>query len=279
MAGPGQDGALPKDERQASGQLRRKALGDFLRSARSRVSPADVGLPPGQRRRTPGLRREELAQLCDISTTWYTWIEQGRDVSVSGIVLARLADVLSLSRAERHYLFGLAEAVDPQHGQDSFVALPPVLADCVHSITAPSYILDQCWNILACNQPLLHLFNGWPARVPNPNLLRYVFLDRAAPKLIVDWEQRASRVVAEFRADAGAHADAPGVRALVDELLKSSAVFEKCWTGHSVVDREGGLREFRHETGAVLSYQQITFRLAIRPDCKLVMLLENKPHR
>jgi transcriptional regulator with XRE-family HTH domain len=269
--------ALSDDERQAAAQLRRKTLGDFLRSARGRVTPAAVGLPAGRRRRTPGLRREELAQLCDISTTWYTWIEQGRDVSVSGIVLARLADTLSLSRAERHYLFELAETVDPQHGNDTVVALPPALADCVHSITAPSYILDQSWNILACNQPLLQLFNGWPARVSTPNLLRYIFLDPAAPALIVDWELRASRVVAEFRADAGARADAPGVRALIDELLASSAVFAKCWTGHSVVDREGGLREFRHETGAVLSYQQITFRLAIRPDCKLVMLLENKP--
>ena len=85
---------------EASDSLRRKALGDFLRSARARVQPESVGLPAGQRRRTPGLRREEVAQLCGISTTWYTWIEQGRPVTVSPAVLARLAGVLRLQRAE-----------------------------------------------------------------------------------------------------------------------------------------------------------------------------------
>ncbi len=276
-AATAKDPVHPYGERHGSASSRRKALGDFLRTARARVTPAQLGLPPGQRRRTPGLRREELAQFCDISTTWYTWIEQGRDVSVSAAVLARLADALSLSRAERHYLFELAESVDPQHGLDAAGVLPPVLADCVHSITAPSYILDQSWNILACNQPFLRLFNGWPDGQANPNLLRYIFLDPAASALIVDWDQRASRVVAEFRADAGARADEPAIHALIDELLAASAVFATCWTGHAVVDREGGLREFHHRTGEILSYQQITFRLATRPDCKLVMLLESKP--
>jgi transcriptional regulator with XRE-family HTH domain len=257
-----------------AGSARRKALGDFLRSARGRVQPETVGLPAGARRRTPGLRREEVAQLCDISVTWYTWIEQGRDVSVSASVWARLATVLNLARAERHYLFELAECADPDHGRDTITPLPTVLADCVHSITAPAYILDRCWNVLARNEALLQLFQGWPDRDPAPNLLRYIFKDRAAPDLVVDWEQRASRVVAEFRADAGAHADEPVVRALLDELLSSSALFAHWWTRHAVVDREGGLREFRHADG-ILRYQQITFRLATRPDCKLVMLLDN----
>ncbi|HWL29491.1 MAG TPA: helix-turn-helix transcriptional regulator [Burkholderiaceae bacterium] len=257
-----------------AGSARRKALGEFLRSARGRVQPETVGLPAGTRRRTPGLRREEVAQLCDISVTWYTWIEQGRDVSVSASVWARLATVLNLARAERHYLFELAECADPEHGRDSVTPLPMVLADCVHSITAPAYILDRCWNVLARNEALLQLFQGWPDRDPAPNLLRYIFKDRAAPDLVVDWEQRASRVVAEFRADAGAHTDEPAVRALLDDLLSSSALFAHWWTRHAVVDREGGLREFRHADG-ILRYQQITFRLATRPDCKLVMLLDN----
>lgn len=257
-----------------AGSARRKALGEFLRSARGRVQPETVGLPAGTRRRTPGLRREEVAQLCDISVTWYTWIEQGRDVSVSASVWARLATVLNLARAERHYLFELAECADPDHGRDAITPLPSVLADCVHSITAPAYILDRCWNVMARNEALLHLFQGWPDRDAAPNLLRYIFKDRAAPDLVVDWEQRASRVVAEFRADAGAHADEPAVRALLDDLLASSALFAHWWTRHAVVDREGGLREFRHADG-ILRYQQITFRLATRPDCKLVMLLDS----
>lgn len=254
--------------------IRRKTLGDFLRTARARVAPETVGLPAGGRRRTPGLRREEVALLCDISVTWYTWIEQGRDVVVSAGVWGRLATVMNLSRAERHYLFELAECADPQHGKTEFTPLPAQLADCVHSITAPAYILDRCWNVLACNQPLLHLFNGWPASDGNPNLLRYIFMDPVARELIVDWDARASRVVAEFRADAGVHADEADVSALLQALVAASPVFAHWWTRHTVVDREGGLREFHHPVDGLLSYQQLTFRLATRPDCKLVMLLD-----
>lgn len=254
--------------------IRRKTLGEFLRSARARISPTAVGLPAGGRRRTPGLRREEVALLCDISVTWYTWIEQGRDVTVSNSVLSRLATVFNLSRAERHYLFDLAESADPEQARVASNPLPARLGDCVHSIIAPAYILDRCWNVLACNSALLHLFNGWPATEAQPNLLRYIFLDPAARELIVDWDQRASRVVAEFRADTGVHTDEPDTAALLHSLLAQSAVFAHWWTRHAVVDREGGLREFRHPVDGLLCYQQLTFRLATRPDCKLVMLLD-----
>jgi len=262
------DGRLP-----APDSARRKVLGDFLRSARARVQPADVGLPLGQRRRTPGLRREEVAQLCDISTTWYTWIEQGRPVTVSSAVLARLASVLRLERAERHYLFELAECTDPEHDRDAGDELPPIVADCVHSITAAAYILDRCWNVMSWNEAFLKLFDGWPERDEQPNLLRYIFLDPAARSLVVDWEERASRVVAEFRADAGPHAEEAGVRDVIQQLLRESPVFAHWWTRHTVVDRKGGVRDFQHPREGRLSYQQITFRLAVRPDCKLVMLL------
>ena len=276
MAGekqPSDNGGLQSDNTAATDEARRKALGDFLRSARARIQPESVGLPAGQRRRTPGLRREEVAQLCDISTTWYTWIEQGRPVAVSPTVLARLATVLRLQRAERHYLFELAEIADPEHGRVSADALPPVLADCVHSISAAAYILDRCWNVMSWNEPFLYLFDGWPARDPNPNLLRYIFLDPAARDLVVDWEQRASRVVAEFRADVAPHAGETGVREVVQTLLHDSPVFAHWWTRHTVVDRQGGVRDFQHPEQGRLSYQQITFRLATRPDCKLVMLI------
>jgi transcriptional regulator with XRE-family HTH domain len=271
-------------QQQATGQAqagdtislaRRKVLGDFLRTARARVQPETVGLPTGVRRRTPGLRREELAQLCNISVTWYTWIEQGRDVSVSSSVWTRLASVLSLGRAERQYLFELAECADPEHGGAHVNPLPAGLSDCVNSITAPAYILDRCWNVLARNSALAYLFGEWPDSEPHPNMLRYIFKNPAARDLVVDWEERANRVVAEFRADAGAHANETDVRAVLDDLLSSSSVFAHWWARHTVVDREGGLREFQHPAAGVLSYQQMTFRLATRPDCKLVILLGN----
>ena len=211
-----------------SASSRRRALGDFLRSARERTTPQSVGLPAGGRRRTPGLRREEVAQLCDISVTWYTWIEQGRDIAISPTVCARLASTLRLGRAERHYMFELAEVTDPEHAEAS-AELPLGLANCVHSIVAPAYILDRTWNVLARNSALLRLFDGWPDRSPEPNLLRYIFLDPAARSLVVEWDERATRVVSEFRADVGAHAGEPELNALLDELLSESEVFAQWW--------------------------------------------------
>ena len=218
--------------------LRRQALGEFVRSARSRITPQMAGLPEGSRRRTPGLRRE-VAQLCGISVTWYTWIEQGREVSVSPSVWSRIAGVLQLARAERAYLFELADCADPQPPRDDAGGAPGPLRACVDAIRAPAYVLDRAWNLLAWNEPLRELFDDWPLRDPEPNLLRYIFLDPAARELVVDWEQRARRVVAEFRADAGAHLDEPAVLALADALNRQSPVFAHWWTRHAVVEREG----------------------------------------
>lgn len=253
--------------------LRRQALGEFVRSARARITPQMAGLPAGMRRRTPGLRREEVAQLSGISVTWYTWIEQGREVSVSPAVWARIASVLQLARAERAYLFELAECADPQHPREDGGGAPGLLRECVEAIGAPAYVLDRAWNVRAFNAPMRELFDDWPARDPQPNLLRYIFLAPAARELVVDWEQRARRVVAEFRADAGAHLDEPDVTALVQALNRESPVFAHWWTRHAVVEREGGLRDFQHPRRGRLVFQQITFRLATHPELKLVMLL------
>lgn len=255
--------------------MRRRTLGEFIRTARSRITPQMAGLPSGIRRRTPGLRREEVAQLCGISATWYTWIEQGREVSVSTAVWARIATVLQLAAAERAYLFELAERVDPLHPREDSAVSPTMLQACVDTIATPAYVLDRCWNLRKYNAALQDLFDDWPAREPQPNLLRYIFLEPAARQLVVDWEQRARRVVAEFRADAGPHLDEPDICALVNTLKQGSAVFARGWTQHAVVPRAGGLREFHHPRQGRLAFEQITFCLATYPDLKLVMLLRS----
>ncbi|MGO3123891.1 MAG: helix-turn-helix transcriptional regulator [Advenella sp.] len=258
------------------GAFRKQALGTFVRSVRDRVTPQQAGIAGGQRRRTPGLRREEVAQLCDISVTWYTWIEQGRDVSVSATVWARLATVLQMTRAERTYLFELADVSDPDH--DSAVVSAPTasLQACVDSINAPAYILDRHWDVLAFNAALDQVFAGWMSAQAHPNLLRFIFLDAQAPDIVVDWEIRANRVVAEFRADIGAYLDDGETSGLIDELLAGSPVFSHWWARQVVVEREGGLREFNHPQLGIRQFEQITFRLATQPDCKLVMLLHQR---
>ena len=184
---------------------------------------ADGGLPEGSRRRTP-LRREEVAQLCGISVTWYTWIEPGREVSVSPSVWSRIAGVAA--RAERAYLFELADCADPQPPRATTPAARQAAARLRGRDPAPAYVLDRAWNLLAWNEPLRELFDDWPCAIPNPICCA-----------TSSWTPRASgglgaarRVVAEFRADAGAHLDEPAVLALADALNRQSPVFAHWWT-------------------------------------------------
>lgn len=251
----------------------RRAFGDFVRAQREKLTPAAAGLPPGSRRRTPGLRREELAQLCGVSTTWFTWIEQGRDISVSPPALTRLSAALRLGRAERAYLFDLAGVRDA--GQDQSVSgnIPAAVLGCVDAMTVPAYVLDRDWNALRWNTAAAHLFVGWLDAPGERNLLRFTFCEPRARVLICDWETRARRLVAEFRAASSAHVDDPGLRTLVDSLRRDSREFTEFWDRHVVLGREGGERTFDHPADGFLRFEQVTFNLAGHPDLRLTMLL------
>lgn len=252
-----------------------KKLGEFIRAHRERIKPQDVGLAAGGRRRTPGLRREELAQLCSISPTWLTWLEQGRSVSASGKMLANLADVLRLTVAERAYFFRLVDKLDPNRDAPADASTRNLDA-IVKSVNAPAYILNRQWDAVAWNRKAQELFVGWLNQrraKPLPNLMRYTFLEPGAPALIDQWPDRARRLVAEFRADCGKYADQEPLVSLIDELSTSSAAFRQLWDSQNVVDREGGTRRFHHPGRGTLSFEQVTLHLATRRDLKLVMLL------
>ncbi|KAG0164376.1 hypothetical protein DFQ28_009336 [Apophysomyces sp. BC1034] len=256
------------------------------------MTPADVGLPRGARRRTPGLRREEVAQLCGVSATWYTWIEQGRPVSASADALARIAIALRLSRAERAYLFELAAQRDPGGPDAGAADAPAALLASVGLIATPAYVLDPQWNALAWNAPAAELFVGWldtgkpgptagvlvPQEAPGgaANLLRYTFTSPAARALIVDWETRARRLTAEFRADSIRHLNDAPTRALLDALIAECDPFAHFWASQDVFEREGGRREFDHPTRGRVAYDQITFVPAQRDDMKLVLLIAQR---
>jgi transcriptional regulator with XRE-family HTH domain len=248
------------------------SLGAFLRTLRERQEPAAHGLPGGPRRRTPGLRREEVAQLCGLSVTWYTWIEQGRNVSVSPSALSRLARGFRLSRAERSYLFELAAKRDPDQAGTGD-APPETLLTCVDAIDGPAYILDRAWTARRWNAKASHLFAGWLDAGGETNLLRYIFLHPQSRSLIVDWDVRAKRVVAEFRAAMSGHFGDPELQNLVDELRVNSAEFSRLWVAHGVLAREGGERMFKHPTDGVLHYQQVSMAFAGWPDFRLTMLI------
>jgi transcriptional regulator with XRE-family HTH domain len=263
----------------------RRELGEFVRAQRERLTPAALGLPAGARRRTPGLRREEVAQLCGLSVTWYTWLEQGRDMSLSPTALARLATALRLGRAERAYLFALAGKRDPAADEAEGDAVTPVVLACVKTIGAPAYVLDRGWTARAWNRKAARLFAGWldgaqdrnldrnPDRNLDRNLLRFIFLVPAARRLIRDYEARAQRVVAEFRADVSTHLRDPAIRSLVDDLRRQSRDFTRFWEAHGVLAREGGERTFDHPRDGLLRFEQVSFNLANQPDLKLVILI------
>lgn len=250
-------------------------LAEFIRARREAVTPAMAGLPGGGRRRTPGLRREELAQLCDVSPTWLTWLEQGRPVSASARMLARLAQVLQLSAAERAYLFEVADKHDPSHATGEGGGLATAeLAAIVAAIDAPAYILDRAWNAVAWNDAAAALFTGWlHGDAATPNQLRFMFLEPGARELVVGWPERAQRLVAEFRADIGRHADQAPLAGLIADLAGASAPFRQWWEAQQVQGRDGGLRRFQHPQQGLLAFHQVTLHLARQHELKLVMLL------
>jgi transcriptional regulator with XRE-family HTH domain len=248
----------------------RKQLGEYLRARREQLRPADFGLPAGQRRRTPGLRREEVAQLCGISATWLTWIEQGRTTAISVVTLAAIARGLKLSRAERQYLFQLAARTDPAPPRAA-AAVPGQLQPLVDAVRAPAYVLDRHWEAIAWNRPAAQLFAPW-LRKAEHNLLRFVFLDPQARHFIVDWNERARRLVAEYRADTAAWPEDPVREALVQELL-GDPEFAAAWRSQAVLTRDGGRRSFQLAGRGRCDYEQHTLRVAQQPDLKLTVLL------
>lgn len=247
----------------------KQILGAFVRAHRERLAPEGAVT----RRRTPGLRREELAARAGISATWLTWIEQGRSVKASPQALGRLAKALVLSRAERSYLFELSGLRDPDQLPLSDKADAPlsVLA-AVNALSHPAYGLDRLWNACCWNDAAERLFRGWLTPGCQRNLLVFVFLESAARDLIPNWKERARRLLAEFRSDYGHSLADPRLRELTEALQRASPLFRQMWDEQMVLDREGGLRVFRHPEDGVLRFNQHSFAPLERPDHKLVIL-------
>ena len=248
----------------------RALLGAFIRAHRERLPllPNAAG-----RRRTPGWRREELAEATGVGVTWITWLEQGRDVSASPTALARLADALQLNPAERASLFDLAGRRDPVEPGERRTELPGHVLALPALLQVPAYLLDHLWTARAWNAAAAKLFTGWLDGERDRNLLRFVFLSPDAQVLIADWPERAQRLVAEFRADFSRRPRDVAMQALIDELCSSSALFTRLWGAQTVLHREGGERSFQRAGGSLTRYQQTTLLVASNMDCKLVCLV------
>ena len=169
----------------------------------------------------------------------------------------------------------MADRRDPQaHMLESDTA-PDTLVHMLGSIQIPAYIMGRTWDVLAWNQAASELFVDWlekPIIDTRPNLLRFVFQHPSAKQFVVDWEMRARRVVAEFRADCRSHLEEPELKKLVLDLAKASPDFEGFWKQHDVLERQGGQRKFMHPKHGLISYQQVTLRPVEQEQLKLVLL-------
>jgi len=238
----------------------RRELGDFLRARREATRPQQVGLPAGRNRRTPGLRREEVAMLAGVSLTWYTWLEQGRRINASHDVLLAIGRVLQLDRAGLDHLLSLTEpgtAVTPSPPEP-----PSALVRLLDALMpAPAYVLGPHWEFVGWNPAQARLYPAIERlEPPRRNLLWVLFADPATQELIVDWDIHARQALAEFRSATSAVRHDAAMTELVGLLTSESAEFAEWWPQHDVSGFETRLRRFRHPTAGELTfqYQQLT---------------------
>jgi transcriptional regulator with XRE-family HTH domain len=233
-------------------------LGEFLRARRGGIKPADVGLPVGiGLRRTPGLRREEIAALAGVSIDYYVRLEQGRETNPSPSVLDALANALLLDEEERTHLHALARHAI-RTGERPSVSVPhrglgaEVVQPGIHQLLdtlrpSPAYVLNQISDVLAANPEALALFHGladWPPLCRNT--ARYTFLHPAARDLFADWPHSATTTAANLHAVAATDPDAPGLAELLTELLDRSPDFAELWQRYDIRRRRGEPKTFRH---------------------------------
>jgi transcriptional regulator with XRE-family HTH domain len=262
-------------ERRANGtgERRRAELADFLRRRRESITPADVGLLGGGRRRTPGLRREEVAQLAGVGTTWYTWLEQGRDVRASLDVLEAVASALRLTPAERTHLVLLGRGEEPPPCESPAERVSPTVRRMVERLGAnPAYVLGRRWDYLAWNRAAVALLGDF-GRVPRAtrNHLWLTYMDPRRREMFTDWERSSRLLVAKFRADSARHLGDPEFEELIHALRQSSPEFCRAWKRHEVAQSGEGRKQVRHPVAGTLCFEHAVFIPAEAPEQRLIL--------
>lgn len=236
-------------------ETQRRQLIDFLRGCRARLTPAEVGLPDTSRRRTPGLRREDVAALTGVSVTWYTWLEQGRDIQVSADVLERISAALRMSADEREYLFTLVQhrppPLTPAHDEE----VSPSLDRMLRAISVPAIVMTSRWDVIAWND-LTRLFRDYGELGPEDrNLLRILLIeDETYQHDSEQYQAMARRVISKFRVDYSQTPDDPAFEQLISELMDRSPTFQQLWNSPDVMNRSEGIGRYPHLGGISLEH-------------------------
>jgi len=247
-------------------------LGAYLRDRREKVDPAALGFPLA-RRRTPGLRREEVAGRAGVSATWYTWLEQGRGGAPSPDALDRISGALMLTDAEREHLFLLGLGRPPEVRYREAEGMTPRLQRVLDALPrSPALVKTATWDIVAWNRAAAAVMGDYDALEPRRrNVLRMMFCEPAVRERQLDWESVARFVVATFRADTARSGATEAVKALVDELSAASPDFVRLWRDNDVQAHGGGVKTLKDAGGGWLSMEFSAFAIDGRPDLAMVI--------
>jgi transcriptional regulator with XRE-family HTH domain len=247
-------------------------LGSYLKDRRTKLDPAAFGLSAA-RRRTPGLRREEVAQRAYISPTWYTWLEQGRGGAPSADVLDRIARALMLTDVERDHLFLLGLGRPPEVRYRAVDGITPRLQRVLDALEpSPALIRTATWDVVAWNRAATLMLADYGSMPPKQrNVLRFIFLDPRVRAAQYDWESVARLVVASFRVDAARAGAASEVEPLVEELCRLSPEFEAMWRDNDVRSHGEGVKHIRHPLLGPLALEYSVFAVDGRSDLSMVV--------
>jgi transcriptional regulator with XRE-family HTH domain len=254
-------------------------LGTYLRDRRSRLDPASFGFP-AERRRTPGLRREEVAQRANISPTWYAWLEQGRGGAPSADVLDRIARALMLTDIEREHLFLLGLGRPPEARYRKAEGVTPRLQRVLDALDpSPAVIRTAIWDVVAWNRAATVLLMDYGSLAPEQrNMLRFIFLDPRARAAHYDWENVARLVLGAFRLDAARAGAAADVAPLVDELRRLSPEFKAMWRDNEVPGpHRDAVKQVRHPVLGPLTFEYSAFAVDGRTDLSLLIYNPTTP--
>lgn len=235
---------------------RKEQLSEFLRSCRGRLTPSVVGLPDRVRRRTPGLRREDVAALAGVSVTWYTWLEQGRDIQVSADVLERICETLRLTGTEREYLFALVQNRPPPLRAQGDVDVSPAVLRMIGSLSMPAIVMTARWDVVAWNRMAVAVFRDYETiPIERRNLLRILLIDDEIYRQDMQlYDAMARRVLAKFRVDYSLFSGDREFESLIDELEGESEAFRQLWNSPEVSAYSEGVVEYPQHGGLNLEH-------------------------
>jgi transcriptional regulator with XRE-family HTH domain len=263
----------PKDgSARLAGERRRAELGEFLKARRARLSPGDFGMPPGSRRRTPGLRREEVALLAGVGVTWYTWLEQGRQINASTQVLDAVARTLRLDRAEREHLYRLAEAT-PLRTERPRPAIPDSIREILQSLDPlPASLINSRFDILLSNEASEELFWEWHTMpCVHKNTLWCCVTEPTARGKFPEYEGHVRYLVARLRSAYSLHVGDPDWEEDIRRLASLSREFADLWSRHEVADCEPRTLTYLHPQAGPLSLAVSELELPLMPGARVVV--------